>query len=214
MPHLVSARVLSAQELLKLQYRWTLRWSAVGALVVLILAVITMPEYRPTPYRLSGDATRVLEIELEAAVVPPPDVRTERIRVPNVVPAPPTESGVVEEIDWPSQLIDIPLRSLRPAIPVDDTPFVATSAKPALLQGAVAEYPEIARLAGLQGTVVVKVLIAPDGTVARVALLKGVHPLLDRPALAAARTLVFRAGTQRGVPVKCWVAVPFRFGLD
>jgi protein TonB len=77
----------------------------------------------------------------------------------------------------------------------------------------VADYPEIARLAGMQGTVMVKVEVDVDGTVRRASILKGVHPLLDRPALAAARRLVFEPGTQRGMPVSCWVAVPFRFYL-
>ena len=97
--------------------------------------------------------------------------------------------------------------------PVDNTPFVVAQEKPRLLRGAVADYPEIARLAGMQGTVVVKVLVDVDGTVARVEILKGVHTLLDRPALAAARKLVFTPGKQRDMPVACYVAVPFRFYL-
>lgn len=98
--------------------------------------------------------------------------------------------------------------------PAADTgPFEALSENPRLVQGAQAHYPEMARLAGMQGTVVVVVTVGPAGRVTEAAVLKGVHPLLDRPALAAARKLVFAPGTQRGIPVKCQVAVPFRFYL-
>jgi TonB family protein len=61
--------------------------------------------------------------------------------------------------------------------------------------------------------VVVKVRVDVDGAVSRVEIIKGVHPLLDRPALAAARKLRVTPGSQRGVPVSCYVAVPFRFYL-
>ena len=208
----VRERALTAQEVFKDQYTQTLRWSALGALVVLILVVLVMPEYRPVPYRLSNDAFTITEIELEAPPVDeaPPQ---ESPRQPDIAPVPEDDPNAVEDPAFVEFLLDIPPASPVWTRPVDNTPFVVAQEKPRLLQGAVADYPEMARLAGMQGTVVVKVLVDVDGTVARVEILKGVHPLLDRPALTAARKLVFAPGTQRSMPVRCFVAVPFRFYL-
>ena len=209
---LVRERALTAQEVFKDQYAQTLRWSVLGAVVVLILAVLVMPEYRPVPYRLTNDPTTITEIELEAPPVDEAPPR-ESPQQPVIEPVTNDDPNAVEDPQFVNFLVDIPPANPDWTGPVDDTPFVVAQEKPRLLQGAVADYPEMARLAGMQGTVVIKVLVAEDGSVARVEVLKGVHPLLDRPALAAARKLVFAPGTQRSMPVRCFVAVPFRFYL-
>lgn len=209
---LVRERTLSAHDLFKDQYARTLRWSVLGALVVLVIGVLVMPEYRPVPYRLAQDPTILTEFELEPpAIVEPPPIA--QPRQPDIAPVEDEDPRAVDPPPWVDPYIRIPYDPRGVVAPVDDTPFVATSANPRLLQGAMADYPEMARLAGMQGTVMVKVLVESDGTVGRVEILKGVHPLLDKPALAAARKLVFAPGTQRGVPVPCNVAVPFRFYL-
>lgn len=211
MTAILSTRILSAHELFKQRHGRRLSWAAAGALAVLILLVLLLPEYRPTPYTLVTEATRLYEFELERIEEPPPPEREVPTPHREVVVAP----GADPDVTIPDVRIEPFPTPIDPgwAVP-DDTPFVAVAEKPRLLQGARAEYPEMARLAGLQGLVMVKVLVDVDGTVARVELLKGVHPLIDRPALAAARRLVFAPGTQRRMPVPCWVAVPFRFSLD
>jgi len=207
------ARALSEQDLFKKQYTPTLRWSVLGALVVLVLVVYLMPEFRPEAYRLRENVIVVTDIEVVAPVVedPPPAVE-----IPRPIIIEPVDDPTLEPVRVPSiheYLLPVP----DPGgwvLPGNDTPFVASAEKPALLRGAVADYPEMARLAGMQGTVVVKVLVAPDGAVERAEILKGVHPLLNQPALKAAKKFVFKPGTQRGIPVQCWMAIPFRFGLN
>ncbi len=212
MAALAIARVLNANDLFKQQYGRTLRWAAGLSLVALTVLVLTMPEFRPTPYALPDNQEIILQ-EMEVLRPPVDKPRDEPKRthdVPIVEPSPDPEA--LDTVEMPD-LIDI----LTPEPVWDDgadTPFVATSEKPRLIQGARADYPEMARLAGVQGLVMVKVLVGIDGRVEQVDILKGVHPLIDRPALAAARQLVFQPGTQRTVPVPCWVAVPFRFSLD
>ena len=204
-------RALSAHDIFKEQYTCTLRWSVLGALAALVIAVLVLPEYRPTPYRLDQHETQLVEIELAAPPVDMPPPR-EIPRPVDVVSAPDDDPDVE---DYPDIPILLPVEPVGPrwVDPVPDTPFVPAAEKPRLLRGAVADYPEIARLAGMQGTVVVKVQVDVDGSVARAEILKGVHALLDKPALAAARKLRFSPGTQQGTPVRCWVAVPFRFYL-
>ena len=60
---------------------------------------------------------------------------------------------------------------------------------------------------------VVKVLVGPDGSVMQVAILQGVHPMLNKAALDAARKCRFNPGKQRNIPVKAWMAIPYRFRL-
>lgn len=206
---LVRVRALSAQEAFKDQYPQTLRWSVLGALVVLVIAILVMPEYRPTPYRLADQSTQLMEIEMEAPPIDEP--RPQVIDRPrNLEPAMEDDPNVEDYPDIPP-LIEVPPNTGPWISPAQDAPFVVASAKPRLLQGAVADYPEIARLAGMQGTVMLKVLVDLDGSVAQVEIIKGVHSLLDKSAVAAARKLLFTPGTQQKVPVRCWVAVPFRF---
>jgi len=202
MAALVLARAVTANDLFKSQYGRTLRWAGGLAVVALAVLVLTLPEFHPTPYQLPGGRELVIEeIELlrpiERPLVAPPQAPV----MPNIEPS--ADPEALPTIDVP-ELMPVPY----------DAPFVATSARPRLVQGARADYPEMARLAGLQGLVMVKVLVGVDGRVEQVELLKGVHPLIDRPALAAARRLVFTPGTQRDIPVPCFVAVPFRFSLD
>jgi protein TonB len=201
----------TANDHFKQQYARTLRWSLLFALTALILAVWLLPEYRPVPYTLTSEALVVEDLDvLEATVLPPPERR--QLAVPDIVPAAPDDPAIRDDIPWPEFLLDV--SPTADPEPMADPAFHASSTKPRLLRGAVADYPEMARLAGMQGLVLVKVLVDRDGRVSQVVLLKGVHPLLDRPALVAARQLVFTPGTQRDMPVPCWVAVPFRFALQ
>ena len=85
--------------------------------------------------------------------------------------------------------------------------------KPVILQYVPPEYPEMARMSQLQGTVIVKVLVGPDGNVMDAQVLQGVNPLLDRAAIAAARRTKWKPGKQRNIPVKAWMALPFNFRL-
>ncbi len=71
----------------------------------------------------------------------------------------------------------------------------------------------MARASQFEGTVVVKVQVGTDGKVLQAIILKGVHPMLDNSALAAARRCKFSPGKQRGIAVKAWMAIPFAFRL-
>jgi len=90
---------------------------------------------------------------------------------------------------------------------------VASSAEPQLKFHVKADYPEIARRAGLEGTVMVHVLVDRNGRVDRAEVTRGVHPILDQAAKTAALRCRFTPGTQRTIPVPVWVAIPYRFRL-
>ena len=74
------------------------------------------------------------------------------------------------------------------------------------------QYPSIAREAGIEGRVTVKVLVGPDGNVIQVGSVSGPDAFHDE-VTDKAKQLQFTPGLQNGKPVKVWVTVPFNFKL-
>ena len=77
------------------------------------------------------------------------------------------------------------------------------------------KYPKKARKMGLVGKVFVEFVIDTDGSVIDVAILRGVHPLLDDEAIRVVKSFPeFIPGQQRGKPVKVRYRLPMiRAGL-
>ena len=99
---------------------------------------------------------------------------------------------------------------------VDPEPgeFVDVDELPAPLSCAAIHYPDLARAAGVEGTVRVRMLIGRDGRVER-ALIEpnGSVLLLDEAALDAARSCRFTPALRGGRAVKVWVSRAYRFTL-
>ena len=77
------------------------------------------------------------------------------------------------------------------------------------------KYPNKARKKGLEGKVFVEFVIDTDGAVVDVAILRGVHPLLDNEAIRVVQSFPdFIPGQQRGKPVKVRYRLPMNFALD
>ena len=75
-------------------------------------------------------------------------------------------------------------------------------------------YPKSARRRGYQGKVILKVLVAANGSVKEVELDKSCgYDILDRTALSAVRDWQFKPGIKNGKKIKMWVKVPVRFQL-
>jgi len=208
------ARVLdrgpSANDRFKGNYPRYLRWSLLAALLLTALGVWLMPRYEPVPYKPRTEALILIDIPDPPEVleeIKPPEVA----RIPRPVVAAPDDDREAE--DTIPDLLPGPLVTELDWGPVDDAGFVPSSAKPLLQAQPKADYPEIARRVGLEGTVVVHVLVGIDGRVEAAEVTRGVHPLLDKAALAAARRCVFEPARQRELKVKAWVAVPYRFRL-
>ena len=91
-------------------------------------------------------------------------------------------------------------------------PFHALSEKPVVIKRVEPVYPELARKAGIEGRVIVKVLINTKGDVEKVEVIKS-HPLLDQAAIEAAKQFKFKPGKQRDRYVKVWMTIPFNFRL-
>jgi periplasmic protein TonB len=73
-------------------------------------------------------------------------------------------------------------------------------------------YPDIAREAGVDGTVLVQALVGKDGKVKDTRVVKSI-PMLDASAVAAVKQWVFKPALSNNKPVAVWVAVPVKFTL-
>lgn len=74
-------------------------------------------------------------------------------------------------------------------------------------------YPEDARRAGIDGTVVVQVIVGEDGKPLQPAVVRSVHPKLDEEAIRAIMEQQFKPGMQRSRPVKVRTNISVRFRL-
>jgi bla regulator protein blaR1 len=75
-------------------------------------------------------------------------------------------------------------------------------------------YPETAKEQNIQGKVIIRFCITPDGGVSLVSVLKGVSPDLDAEALRVVNSLpLFKPGRQGGKQVPVWYMVPISFAL-
>jgi periplasmic protein TonB len=73
-------------------------------------------------------------------------------------------------------------------------------------------YPDMAREANVDGTVLVQALVGKNGKVVDVKVVKSI-PMLDQAAAEAVRKWVFKPALSNNKPVAVWVAVPVKFSL-
>ena len=99
----------------------------------------------------------------------------------------------------------------------DPEEFIATESDPQPIQNlqALVGYPEIARKAELQGTVLVRILVGKGGEIIEVRIDKSSgSKILDDAAKEGLEKLkgkVFTPATQSGQPVKVWIETPIKF---
>jgi protein TonB len=74
-------------------------------------------------------------------------------------------------------------------------------------------YPPAAREAGIEGTVLVRVLVDEKGNYVKHIVLQSPHPLLQKAVEKELPSLKFTPGIQAGKPIRVWVNIPFRFAL-
>jgi protein TonB len=204
---------MTANDEFKAQYPKYLRWSTVTAISLTLLFFLFSPKYVPNPYVLVRTEMQVVDLPDVIELPPPPE---DVPPPPRAVEAAPDEE-VTEDVEIAETLLDFDQALDLPSdfgAGMGGDVFVASQEKPELVNFYSPDYPEMARISQLEGTVIVKVLVGPDGSVMAAEILQGVHPMLNRSALDAARKCKFKPGKQRNIPVKAWMAIPFRFRLN
>jgi protein TonB len=162
----------------------------------------------------------VPHVEIAAAVAPP------KIGVPEPVPdemAPTptiaTQSEMKEALE-PVTVSDLGGAVGETLVVQDDVErspapdeFVAVEEQPVRIRIDPPVYPDMARQAGVEGTVLVRALVGKDGKVKDCLILDGQTMLRDA-AIACAKTAFFRPALTHQQPVEVWVIIPVTFKLN
>jgi protein TonB len=211
--------------------RATMFASAIWALTFLLsFGGIFLLKHRPketsvvvVPYRelaapppLSNDAPPP-QVQVQAQVAPP----TVGVAVPVPDAEAPPEQTIAsqEEIAATTGSVDTgggdnivvappsedELPSLGDYVYFEELPEAITKQPPV--------YPDIARDAGVDGTVVVQALVGKDGKVRDTRVVKSI-PMLDKAAEEAVKGWVFKPALANNKPVAVWVAIPVKFSLN
>ena len=142
---------------------------------------------------VSAEMTIATQTEMSQSIAPViQDIEEENI----IIEAPEEENIVIED----------------DALPTPDE-FVAFEIEPKPITPISPEYPELARKAGIEGTVWVKILIDKQGNVRDAQILRGIGAGLDEAAIKALRSTKYTPAIQNNQPVAVWVAQRIIFNL-
>jgi len=199
-------------------------FAEVGLVVSLVLLIVAFKvRYNPESEFIIPEQEQVVvqmeEIEQTQQIEkpPPPPRPPVPIEVPNDEVLEDEALDIDAEIDF-DEPVDLP----PPPPPADEEPepeiFVVVENMPELIGGIEGlqkrvTYPEIAKKAGVEGTVFLQFIVDENGNVVDPAVVKGIGAGCDEAALEAIRTAKFKAGRQRGKPVKVKFSLPVRFRL-
>ena len=181
-----------------------------------MMATPDVPEVQPPPQQPAVRTTATRPVNLNAApVVEPKSLEPESLdiddRAPVGLSAIPSAGG-----DVPGAVFDLgppPPAPRAPALPAAPVRPGGIVRAPQKLHHVAPEYPAIARAARVSGIVILEALIAEDGSVRDVKVIKSI-PLLDAAAVEAVRQWRFTPTLLNGVPVQVIMSVTVAFSLN
>ena len=203
---------------LRRKYKKAMELGIIGALLINLVVFMTFRRFQVEAETISAE---VPDIQVEE--IPP----TEQIKRPPPPARPavpiPTENEDIPE-DETIETTEIDLSDIPPPPPPPKTDesaniFVAYDEPPEPIGGFSAiqrklKYPDIARKAGIEGKVIVNVLVDVDGRVVDAKILKSLgHSGCDEAAIQAIKSVRWKPAKQRDRPVKVWVGIPVIFKL-
>lgn len=213
---------------LKPQYRITTMF---GLLISLSLMIgLVRADFR------SGENGLDIQLAEQEVVQMEEILQTEQIERPPAPPRPRVPVAVPDEVvledetlefdaslDLDAAMTDLPPPPPQPVYEeeeeaLEEEIFVIVEDMPQIVGGnsriyELLEYPEIARQAGVEGLVVVQVVIEPDGSPSNPEIARSAGEVLDKAAIEAVMQLEFVPGKQRGKSVRVKMALPIRFKL-
>lgn len=188
--------------------------SFIFSLSIMSICFFTWPKFDLNVKKLHSAGPPPILVE-EIPVVKLPDRPPEPVHP--IVPIPSDEDELPDPVvlsylkdfgKWtPGQDIPEPQNKLSEIVD-----FFLVAEKPTVIKKVTPQYPPLAKAAGIQGLVVVKVLIDTHGDVEKAEVIKSI-PMLDDAALQAGREFKFKPGKQRDKLVRVWMSIPFQFHL-
>jgi len=194
----------------KAKYNKYLEIGFLFAILVHAVAFAFWPEYVPSVYKLREERIEVIDIPPQIEVPPPP----EEVARPEVaVEVEASDEASEEETIAPTFLDAQNLPPAPPPPPPEPEMFFAFDTYPVVTRSAEPKYPELARKAEVEGTVMVMVTIDEQGNVISAWVAESSAEVLNEAAVEAAYKFKFTPAKQRDVPVKATISIPFRFSL-
>ena len=215
------------------------KYSTFGLLAAMALHLSAIGSYYLAGYLSEEDEPiGMVRIVKYSELGPPPSI-TNTETVPQVavevpvakptigvpVPVPDAEVSPEQTIPTQQELSSVPTPTIgtegtggvqiQQDINIEEPPddFVLVEKDPVPVKIVQAEYPEIARRAGVEGTVIVKCWVDKEGKVRKVVVLKSDAEIFNEPAIKAAYQWVFTPALMNNGPVSVWASFPFRFKL-
>jgi len=93
-------------------------------------------------------------------------------------------------------------------------PFIPVQVMPVPISNPAPAYPDIAKRAGVEGTVYIKMWVTKEGRVKQAEVVKSTSELFNQAAIEAALMWTFTPAIMNNGPVSVWVTVPFKFRLN
>lgn len=194
---------------------------SLGIALALFIAIFAgIKKVEVSPYKPKSEVTTIVEeinTQVEELKEPPPPPKPKlpvEIKETNEVSDEEENQQEEQEIDFSPTTTFNELEAPPPPKVEKTYEFFAVEVKPKVVKQVEPQYPELARKAGIEGRVFVKVLVNEQGKVDSVVVLKSTNPIFIKPAIAAAKQFVFTPGRQRDKAVKVWVAIPFIFKFE
>lgn len=196
----------------KKNYNKYLRNSLFFALVIHFLMFYFSPPFEFKPYVLKEEYFEAIDLPEQFDIPPPPKEVAQ--------PAIPMEAAEGEEVDEeadiaPTSFDDVESLPPPPPPPSEQAQeFYAFDEPPVLIKYVSPRYPDLARQAGIEGTVLLEVLVSDEGKVEQARVIQSdVTPAMEKAAIQAAKQFRFKPAKQRTVPVRARMAIPIRFKL-
>ena len=194
----------------KSRYRKYFDIALLLSLGVHLFAFAFVPTIEINPYRSDAEELEVIEIPPEIEIPPPPKA-IERPKIPIES----LDEDVEEEETIEDTSLDIDnLPTAPPPPPPGGGDFFVFDKAPRPKRIVQPEYPTLARTAGIEGIVVVKITVDERGRVIRASIIQSTaQGIFDASALAAVKQWIFEPAEQSGNKVKATITVPLEFEL-
>ena len=201
---------MTANAEFKAEYSKYLQIGLLSALLIHAVAFAFWPEYVPSVYKLREEKIVVVDIPPEIVIPPPP----EEIARPEVAVEVEASDDVSEDETIAPTFLDAEnLPPAPPPPPPEPEMFFAFDTYPVVTKSVTPVYPELARKAEVEGTVVVMATIDESGNVMSAWIAETSAEVLNPAAIEAAYKFKFTPAYQRDIPVKATISIPFRFSL-
>jgi protein TonB len=197
-----------------------LLWSFLASCIMFVLFFLYFPPIEIKPYQLR-DYTPLEIVYPEEFELPP---MPKEVAKP-ALPIEPADEGefVKEEVIVPPNTF----KSMSEMKPLQTSghggveggknvaTFSAFDQAPELVKACDPVYPELAKQAGLEGMVLLRLLISRKGRVLDAEVIKSdVTPAMEKAAIAAARNSRFKPAKYRNRPVKAHMVFPVNFTIQ